>query len=85
MQIDYYSVNVAYICEANLGSFIFFSIRIVLHHQISASDVQYTVSCFQVNYITLISDFFCLLAKIDVSFMLMLQKALTGAPDENGH
>lgn len=35
------------------------SIRIVLHHQISASDVQYTVSCFQ--------------------------KALTGAPDENGH
>ena len=35
------------------------SIRIVLHHQISESDVQYTMSCFQ--------------------------KALTGAPEENGH
>ena len=34
--------------QTNAGLYFSFRTRIVLHHQISSSDVQYTLSCFQV-------------------------------------
>lgn len=65
-------------------------IRLVLHYQISETDVQYTLSCIRVMdyeanfYPGPIGINLLFKTATQVPFIPILQKAVMGVPDENG-